>query len=330
MTTKLNLTIKILGFADEKDSNNPRLKYADWSRHVGGIAIGDEMDGGKTHTIEAGGSKNFFDGSRSTTIDGTTAFSVALSPLDPSRYRFTYTAGTSPGFRSPRSLTPNGMDLTFEMNANATLSVTSSASLFAAVQVADIVFIPNTSTGDAANVISAANSGYWQVLNVVSNTEIELVRFAGEDFSAQNETVTMTSNSQFVAYGSTGVQVGDYVDVTSGFSTAARKVFRVEAVTDTFFEVISTTALPAQTGIIPGATGLKFYTSAKRFVYFECDQDCVVRANGDTGDTQRVSPIEPGDPNRPGPYLKWGPTWSLTIVNKSSFPVHIKNLIFAE
>lgn len=328
MSARLNFTAKILAFADSRDSNDPRLRYADWYRHMGGISVGT-VKGGENHTIEAGGSKTFFDGTRSTTIDGTTAFSVALSPLDPSRYRFTYTGGTSPGFRASRSLTPNGISLTFLVNANATVTLTSASALFGAVQVGDIVFVPNTSTGDAANVIAATNSGYWQVLAVGGATSITLVRFAGEDFSAQNETVVPTANSQLVAYGPSGVQVGDYVDISSGFSSASRKIYRVEAVTDTFFEVISTTAIPAETGILPTNAGLSFYTSAKSFVYVEANQECAIRANGDTGNSQRVSPAEAGNPDMPGIYCKFGPTWALTVVNRSAFPAEIV-LIHAE
>lgn len=329
MSAKLNFTAKILAFADSKDSNNPRLRYADWYRHIPSIEVGT-VKGGENAIIEPGGSKTFFDGTRSTTIDGTTAFSIDLSPLDPSRYRITHTAGTSPGFRASRNLTPSGIALTFTVNANATATLTSASAVFAAVQVADIVFVPNTSTGDSANVISAANSGYWQVLSTTSSTSITLIRFAGEDFSAQNEVVTPTSNAQLVAFGASGVQVGDSVDIAAGFATTTRRIFRVEAITDTFFEIISTTALPSQTAIIPGVSGLNFYTSSKQFMYLECNQECVVRVNGDTGNFQRVAPIDPSDPNKPGIYVRFGPTWSLTVVNRSAFPAEVTNLIYAE
>ena len=60
-----------------------------------------------------------------------------------------------------------------------------------------------------------------------------------------------------------------------------------------------------------------FYTENKRIVYIEADQECVVRLNGDSGNTQRISPIEPGNASKPGMYLKSGDVFSMTIVNKS-------------
>jgi hypothetical protein len=316
MNGTLNLTVKIVAYADPQVSSQPRLKFVDWLRDMASVPVIDPKSEG--HQLQAGETKTIFDGTRATTLNGTTAFDVTLSPLDPSRYRFTYSAGTDPTLRAARNLTPSGIELTFAVNANATVTLSSASPVFSGVLAGDSVFIPNTTTGDSANVISVINSGYWQVLQVSSTSLITLIRFAGADFEAENQVVTPASNTQLRAYGPTGVQIGDSVDLSAGFSTATLQTFEVVAVTDKFFEIISTTPLPAEAGILPTASGMVFYTDTKSFLYIESTQEIAVRTNGETGSSQRVQPVEPNESSRVGTYMKRGPTWSLVLVNRST------------
>lgn len=316
MSPTLNITVKLQAFADVPANSNPRLKIFDWTRDNSGIEAQEPQAEG--HVLAPGASKTIFSGLRPTTLDGTTAFGVALLNTDPSSYRFTWTGGTNPTLRTGRSLTPAGMTLTFVVNANASVTVTSSAALFGSVQAGDSVFIPNTTTGDTANVINVINSGYWTVLSVNSTTSLTLVRPTGQDFEGIGESVLLSTNSQFRAYSAAGVQSGDSVDISAGFNASTQKIFKITNVTDLFFEVVSTSPLANESGIIPTATGMIFYEAAKKLVYIESSQECVVRTNGDTGDTQRIEPTDASDSGRPGMYMKVGPTWSLVIVNKST------------
>lgn len=318
----INIAVKIIAFGDEQINSNPRLRYVDWLRDLSGISVTDPR--AEAHRIEVGGSRTLFDGTRATTIDGTTAFSLALLPLDGgSRYRITHTGGTNPTFRTPRNLAPTGNQLTWVVNTNQTVTLTSAAPLFAAVVAGDEIFVPNTTTGDTANLISVLNSGYWQVLGVTSTTELVLVRPAGVAFSAISEVVTPISNSQLRAYSAAGVQVGDSVDISAGFSAATRQTFPVLAVTDSFVEILSSMPLPAEASILPTATGMMFYQEVKSFLYLEASQTVIVRINGDTSDKQRVEPVDASDPARPGIFMKQGPVWLLTVVNRSSTAVDI-------
>src|SRR6185369_8946909 len=112
------------------------------------------------------------------------------SPLDPSRYRFTSTGGTNPTLRTGRSIASGGVALTFTVNANSTVTVSAGSTIFGSVVAGDMVFVPNTTTGDSSNTISIDNSGFWQVLSVTSTSVIVLVRPAGSDFSGASETAT--------------------------------------------------------------------------------------------------------------------------------------------
>lgn len=317
MDAFLNVTMKLLAFGDKSINSNPRLRYVDWNRDASGVLVRDPKS--ESHSIDPGATKLIFDGTRATTIGGTTAFAVTLSPLDPSRYRFTWTGGTGPSFRTDRALALNGVAVTVAVQANSTVIMTVAPGPdFTGVLAGDTLFIPDVSTGDSAGPFSALNGGYWQVLAVLSPTSLSLARFAGVDFAATNETVTLTGNSQLQAFSTSGVQVGDKVDISAGFAVSTRKTFDVVAVTSTFVEVVSTTALPPETGIIPTAAGMIFYTDSKSVIYIEVDQEACVRLNGAADNSQRLSPIEPGNADRPAFYFKRGPAWALSIVNRSS------------
>lgn len=314
MDSILNLTQKIVAYSDKTVSSNPRLRNVDWTRDMPGLAIGapksDRID------IQPGQSKLVFDGTRTTTIGVTTEFDISLSPLDPSRYRFTWTTGTNPSLRSDRAIDLTGIATTFVVNANATVNLNSASPAFTGVVVGDSVFVPNTTTGDSANVFSAANSGFWTVIAVLSTSSLQLARPSGEDFSATAETQTPASADQLQIFSASGVQIGDAVDISSGFSF--QDTFIVAAVTANFFEVISSKVIPTEVGVTPGAAGMVFYTDTKNFLYIEVDQEAAVRLNGDSGSFNRLSPREPGSTTMPGVFMKMGPVWSLVIVNRTS------------
>jgi hypothetical protein len=258
-----------------------------------------------------------FDGTRTTSIDGTTQFQVTLNPMDPSLYRFTWVSGALPVFRVARATNLSGTQVTVTTAANgsATFSV-SSGTPFSGVQSGDIVFIPGISTGDPASPFSDINTGYWEVLGA-SGTALQATRLAGQQFVGINEQVTVTDAAQFQIFSSTGVQVGDKVEISSGFAIATRKTYEVVAVNPKWVEVVSTSPLALETAA-PGMGGMSFYTSSKRFVRVEVDQEALVRMNGDTGSSQRLSPVIPGDSLQTAWFEKFGPAWSLVIVNRSA------------
>jgi hypothetical protein len=316
-----NLTFRLLAYADKNQSSSPRLRLSEWTRDISGIAVKDAKS--EAHTLAPGETKSLFDGTRTTSLNGTTEFDVSLSPLDPSRYRFAWSGGTNPVLRTSRSLALNGVAVTFTALANGSVTATiPSPAAFTGVLAGDTVLIPDASTGDAAGPFSALNGGYWQVLAVVDAQTLSLARFTGT-ISAVTETVTLTSNSQLQAFGSSGVQVGDKVDISAGFSAVTCKTYSVVAVTSDYFEVISTSILPPEVGIAPGVGGMIFYTNAKSVVYLEADQEACVRLNGSTDNSQRLSPIEPGNTDRPASYFKIGPTWSLSVVNRGTVTLNL-------
>lgn len=302
---------------DSPSNSNPQRRFWDWSRSVTGLTVNNPDS--NSGTLAPGSSITLMDNVVSTALDGTTTFSVALSSIDSgTRYRYTWTGGTNPALRTNRGLTLSGSSVTFAINANSTVTVTTAGS-FSGVVVGDTVFVPHTSTGDSANVLSLANAGFWTVIGVVSSTEIQMSRAEGESFSATAETISLTSNSQFVAFASSGgVQVGDKAAVNSPFATQG--VLTVDRVTPSWFEVLSSSAIASEASVTPTASGLIFYRSAASFMRLEADQRCTIRLNGDTGNYVKVEPPVSG--SAPGWMEKFGPTYKIVLVNDSTATVN--------
>lgn len=309
----LNVQHTILSFDDDKAAGNPLRRFIDWTRRGLGIAVENPLD--RSYTIPAGGSLIVFDGTYATTQDGTTTFAVSKVANKANTYRFSVTAGTSPGLCLDRAIDLSGTDVTMTPNGDATLTMTASAGTpFAGVVIGDSIFIPGTSTGDAA-LFSPANEGAWTVL---VNGGAALVLGRPGAYSGYAETVAVTAAAQVLAFSTATVQIGDSVDVTSGFAPAILGTYTISQVTPGYFEVTSAKGIPAQAGVLPGATGIKFYAGLKRWVRVEVDQEAVVRFNGDASNLNRVTPVAPGDKEQTGWLDKFGPVYSLVIVNRAS------------
>jgi hypothetical protein len=212
----------------------------------------------------------------------------------------------------------SGILLTLVVNINLSVTVTAgSGTPFASVLAGDTVFIPGVSTGDTSGPFNTLNEGYWVVLSSTS-TIIVMSRFADSGvFNGVSEPVTPSVNDQIQAFSSTGIQVGDTVEISAGFSFTAQHAYEILAVNPEWIEFVSTTPLGQQVGIMPGAAGMVFYKLAIRYLRIEGDQEFVIRLNADTGNSNRIEAIIPGDPDHAGWFEKWGTVWKLDIVNRT-------------
>lgn len=318
----LTLILQALAYDDASATSNPTQIRINRRPSVVNIPVDNPET--ESWPLDPSAVSTVIDGTRTLTLDGTTALSLALSSLDPSRYRITWTGGTNPGLRTDRGLTLNGVALTLASLPNLTLTVTAAGTPFAAVQVGDVVFIPGTSTGDTAGPFNPLNEGFWSVLAVGgSGANVTLARAAGTIFSGASEAVTPTGNSQLQAFASTGVQVGDTVDISAGFAAPAQHAYEIVTVTPKSIEFISTAPLANQVGALPGVAGLVIYTNAKRLVLIETDQEIAVRINGDTLNHLRLQPWIAGVPNLVAPFEIVGTVWKLVLVNLSSTVAHV-------
>lgn len=320
--SKLTIISKALSFEDVGVTSNPSQRPINWEKTLSSVPVFNPAT--RLLEIEPLATLNIVDGSRSTSIDGTTAFEIAISPLASDRYRITNTGGTAPAFRTNRSLACSGIVLTLVVNANLSMTITAgSGTPFSAVIAGDTVFVPGVTTGDTASPFNTLNEGYWVVLSAIS-TAITVARFADSGvFSGVSEVVIPTVNDQIQAFTAAGVQVGDTVEISAGFAFTAQHAYDVIAVNPKWIEIESAAPLGPQTGIVPTASGMVFYKTALRFLRIESDQECVVRMNGDTGNTNRLEPLIPGDSNHAAWCEKFGPVWKLDIVNRTMATIHL-------
>lgn len=325
MEGTLRLTSNALAYGDQGATSNPARRYFDWSTDRK-YAVSNPKN--EPYTIDPGATQTLFSGLRSTSIAANTEWTLALSALASDRYRFSNSAGTAPALRTARTLTlAGGANVQMTLNANATVSMARSAADFANVVVGDTIFIPDTTTGDSASPFDDLNVGYWTVLaKNGSGSQVELARPTGTVFTGKTEAVAVASNAQVIAYSAAGVQVGDKVTISAGFSAPVLGTYTLVAVTPSWFEITTSKAFPVAAVAVPGVSGVQFYTGAKRYVRFEGDQEFAVRLNGATDSSQIVAPWAAGDDANTGTYEKCGPAWSVVVVNVSSEPL---NLLFS-
>lgn len=314
--SKLTVITKTLSFEDPGITSNPSRRPINWERTISSVPVFNP--GTKLYEVEPLSTLNIVDGQRTTSIDGTTAFSIAISPLASDRYRITHTGGTAPAFRTNRSLACSGIVLTLVVNSNLSVTITAgSGTPFSSVVAGDTVFIPGVSTGDTASPFNSLNEGYLVCLAATS-TVLSLARFADSGvFSGISEIVTPSTNDQIQAFTAVGVQIGDTVEISAGFAFTAQHAYEVLAVNPEWIEFESSAPLGGQVGVIPGATGILFYKLAVRYLRIEGDQEFVIRFNGDTGNTNRIEPIIPGDEDHAGWLEKFGTVWKLDVVNRT-------------
>lgn len=315
----LNIYTKIVAFDDTNQTNAPKLQAINWTRDtLQGIPV--ESPSNNEYFIPALGSKTIFDGTRALDMDNTTQFSVALSSLSSTRYRLTWSGGEDPVFRTARSLSVSGGSITFQIKSNQTALVTHSAgSVFSNIVVGDEIFIPGVTTGDTS-VFNTLNEGKWLVL-AASSTQLTLVRETGEVFTGWSETVSISSNSQFYAYSSDGVQVDDVVRLISGFSSALLHSYEILTVTSKFIEFESMAPLPSET-VVPGVGGVVIFESAKRWLYLETNQEVELVINSET--VPPITPFLAGDDWKVGPYMTTSIVYSLVINNKSTQQARVR------
>ncbi len=318
-------TLKLIGttlaYADVGVTSNPMRKYADWA-----VQRSYKVANPKTepYTVDPGATLTVFNGSRTMATDGTTQFTLTLSPLASTRYRFTFSAGTDPVLRTARALALATKTVTVTVNNNLTVTMASLVGDWTAVQVGDTVFIPGTTTGDAAAPFNPLNVGYWTVIAVAGDgSSVQLARPTGTSFIGYAEAVVVASNAQVLAYSAAGVQVGDKVRISAGFVAPVLGTYQVIAVTDKWFEITATAPLPTGVSALPGASGIQFFASAKRYMRVEGDQSFVLRGNGDVGSLNQVDPWAPADAEQTGWDEKCGPVWSAVIVNLSSTQLNL-------
>lgn len=298
---KLNLLVYLNAYADQNASNSPSRNNFKWERSINGLLVNDPNS--LEFSLAPGESKTLFNSSRTLTQDNTTQYSIAPVLGQNARYQLSWSGGTAPGFRVGRvtganstthvTTSLNGTVLTFTSSGGQPFSL-----LAGGVQVGDFVQL--------GSIFSANNQGQYQLIAVTA-TSFSVVNAFGAI-----ETVTLGNASQVDIFSSAGVQVGDTLLISGGFSSVSQGAYIVSEVTDLYVKFSFAGVLPTEGPITTEA--IAFYSDAQRFIYVESDQKVSMVINGQAGN--EINPI--ADCNcvvRPGIFMRMSTIYSLTVTN---------------
>jgi hypothetical protein len=300
--SKMNVLVYLNAYKDSNPSNNPSMNNFKWIREIQGLSA--EKPESIEFTLAPGESKTMFDGQRTLSSDSTTTYSLTLKAG--SIYVLKHTAGTSPAFRTLRSI---GYDATTQ------ITVTVSGNLMTLTSTGGT---PITTTsvlvGDEVSVgigFNAANRGRFKILSKTANS------ITVENTSALAEgPVTLGSDytDDMRIYSASGVQNGDKIRLGSGFSLTAQNTYTVVGVQDNLVEFFSAAVLPNQTGLVNPSVII--YSSAKKLIYAETNKPVDVNINGVA--ESKIEPFIEGNNSLPGMLLKRSTMWSMTITNNGT------------
>ena len=287
-------------------SNSPSKNFFKWTRELQ-TSISSALS--ETFTIAPGTTQTLFNGVVSLTQDGSTQYSLALAPFQTSIYQLTNTGGTPPTFRTLRVIgtdattqvttSVNGPILTYTFTGGTLPSL-------ASVQAGDNVLI-----GNDFNVLNQGPTGIWQIVSLTSNS-----------FSVVNPTgyvegpITLGSGfaNQVRIFSAAGVQIGDTLVISSGFSPVSRNSYQITLVTDYYLQFSYLGSLPAEG---PITTEVAVYDMAKSFIYMESDQNLGVTLNGTLSGAQIIPQVANGSVF-PGSFMQNGSVvYSLSVTNNS-------------
>lgn len=286
-------------------SSSPSKNFFKWTRE-NQSSISSALS--ETFQVAPGESQTLFSGTVALTQDGTTQYSIALAPFQSNIYQLINTGGAAPTFRTPRSIgtnattqvttSINGPILTYTFTGGTLPSLSS-------VQVGDNVLI-----GNDFNTLNQGSTGIWQIISLTSTS-----------FSVVNPTgyvegpITLGSSfaNQVRIFSAAGVQIGDTLIISSGFSPVSWNSYQITQVVDNYLQFSYTGSLPTEG---PITTEVAVYTMAKSMIYMESNQNLTVTLNnGNPGPT--IVPIVSNGSVFPGMFLLNGTIYSCSVINNS-------------
>jgi hypothetical protein len=223
---------------------------------------------------------------------------------------FTLSGGANPGVAN----------LAGGVNANIQLTGGTTATLFNLIVggavVGDYVTI--------GNEFAPANQGTFQILSLTATS----FTVSNPNGVAQGA-VTLGAEfaSQVQIYSAAGVQVGDVLMITGGFSAATQGSYEITAVFANSLQFTSTTVLPQEGPIT--TEDIIIYSNAKTLVYMESDSALSVTVNGTV--VGNIEPFvipnahQPSFPPTviPGPFMMKSVIYSLSVTNNGLVPANM-------
>jgi hypothetical protein len=301
--SRLNLLFFIKNYQDCASTNAPKRGVVERTVDFNGLCCGDQGFGRELE-LQAGETKELFNGVRTLFQDNTTQYSVALKPMTTTTYVLSWSGGVAPNFRTPRvtgadattqtTVTINGPLATFTSTGGTPLNL-----IAGGVGVGDQVVVGTdfAPSNQGLFVVSAVTPTSFTVENLIAGPEGPIT--LGADFA-----------DQIQIFSASGVQKGDVVSITSGLSPVSWGNYNVLAVYANALEFGSTGVLP-QEG--PVTTEVNVYSNAKQLTYVEADGRCELTINGVAAG--EVEPWVVRNHTKPGIFVRKSTQWQMAVTN---------------
>ena len=301
----MNLLTHLSIYEDKNPTNNPTMNNVKWTLDEQGVDLNEPES--KSVKLQAGQTLELFSGLISISDDGTTTYDIALKAGTSNTYKISHNGGTAPDFRAARAtgadattevtVTKNGPLLTFASTGGTALDL-----IVGGAQVGDEVRI-----GEGFN---EANQGKYKLLAVTA-TSFQVENEAGQ---AEGPIVLGTSFAEVLQiFSADGVQIGDKVELGSGFSSVTLGTYEITDVNPDYIEIYSIKSLPEETAV---NTQLKIYNNSKQFIYVEADKTLSINIDGVK--VGEISQLRAGTELKKGLFMKSGEAYQASITNESS------------
>jgi hypothetical protein len=309
--SKLNFLVFLNAYEDFNPSNDPSRSAFKWNREIDGLCVTNPLSQG--FSLAPGETKTLFNGTRTLAQDGTTQYSTTQVPLSTNTYQLNWVGGTAPAFRTARTtgadattqvtVVQNGPVFTFTSTGGTPFALLSGGAV-----VGDQVLI--------GNQFNTLNQGTFTLIAVTA-TSFTLVNQVG----VAEGPITLGSGfaSQVQIFSAAGVQIGDTLVISGGFSTVTQGSYPITAVTATYVQFYSTAILPLEGPIMTEAIAV--YSAAKSFIYLEADQNCTVTLNG--SNAAQVKPFIINNYTKPGVFMNSSTIYSMSVTNNSVNPANL-------
>jgi hypothetical protein len=320
---KISILNYLNAYEDASPSNAPNRSFFRWTRDIKSIFCNNPTS--LDLTLAPGETRELFSGMRTLTQDGTTQYSISLVPMTTTEYQLTWSGGTNPTFRTARTTGANSStEVTVTVNSTVVTFTSTVGTPFnlisGGVVVGDYVII--------GNQFNPSNQGTWQIISM-TNTSFSVVNDLGVAEGPISLGVGYATQVQI--FSAAGVQVGDTLVISGGFSPVTQGSYTITAVSSTYLQFSSVNPLPTEGPIT--TEDITIYFLAKKLVYMESDQDVALTINGVSG-VYAINPLLTCEcaSNRtlnqytPGMFMQTSTIYSLSITNTS---INTANVFFA-
>jgi len=305
---KMNLLVYLNAYEDSNDTNDASLNNFKWSRNE--QSLDASQTNSKSLILPSAQSKTLFSGSVAISSDITTTWDLSLKPSSSTIYVLSHSGGTAPLFRTPRT---SGADATTE------IIVTKNSRLIEFTSTGGTLFDLITNgvlVGDEVrigNQFNTLNQGKFKVLSLTATS-----------FTVENElgvaegpiVLGALYNNQINIYSADGVQVGDKINIVSGFSSVTFGTYEISDASYDYLEFSSTDSLPIESTVSNNPSAFSIYRDAKIFLYIECDEKISIKLNGNSI-TNYIEPLQAGISKKPGIFMSSASITSAEIKNES-------------